>query len=237
VLLAYAWAAYPFTLFTLSSNTNDSLVAALVTLSLLAISSPHGRGVLAALAGLTKFAPFALAPLLARGIGERPRGRALAGYVIAFAVTVLVCMLPVLLDDNLRAFWHDSVSYQSDRQTPFSVWGLWKLPRVLQHLLQGAVIALALVIAVVPRRRGVMQVAALGAAVIIALQLTVNYWLYPYIVWFYPLVIVALFASHPEPGEQLVAAWDELEERPAVTPAPPAATPAWSRPPADPAAG
>ena len=39
--------------------------------------------------------------------------------------------------------------------------------------------------------------AALGAAVIIALQLTANYWLYSYVVWFFPLVAVALFASHP----------------------------------------
>ena len=28
IMLAYAWAAYPFTLFTLSSNTNDGLVSA-----------------------------------------------------------------------------------------------------------------------------------------------------------------------------------------------------------------
>ena len=49
----------------------------------------------------------------------------------------------------------------------------------------------------VPSRRGVVEVAALGAAVLIALQLTVNYWLYPYIVWFFPLVAVAIFASHP----------------------------------------
>ncbi len=40
--------------------------------------------------------------------------------------------------------------------------------------------------------------AALGAAVLICLQLTANYWLYPYIVWFFPLVAVALFAAHPE---------------------------------------
>jgi hypothetical protein len=31
-----------------------------------------------------------------------------------------------------------------------------------------------------------------------ALQLTLNYWLYPYIVWFLPLALVALVATHPE---------------------------------------
>ena len=59
ILLAYGWAAYPFTLFTLSSNTNDALVAAMVTFALLAITSAPTRGVFAALAGLTKFAPLA----------------------------------------------------------------------------------------------------------------------------------------------------------------------------------
>ena len=75
VVLTYAWAAYPFTLFALSSNTNDALVAALLVGALLVIGSPAARGVAGALAGLTKFAPFALAPLLLRGIGARRPGR------------------------------------------------------------------------------------------------------------------------------------------------------------------
>ena len=38
VALAYAWVAYPFTLFALESNSNDTLVAALVLGALLAAS-------------------------------------------------------------------------------------------------------------------------------------------------------------------------------------------------------
>ncbi len=197
-LLAYAWAAYPFTLYALDSNTNDGLVSALLVLALLAITSAPGRGAVAALAGLTKFAPFALAPLLLRGIEEPPRRRSIAAYVLAFGATVFACMLPVLLTGDLHAFWQNSVAYQANRVTPFSVWGLWGGLGGLQHLLQGATIALALFVAFYPERRGVVEVAALGAALLIALQLTANYWLYPYIVWFYPLVIVALFASHPQ---------------------------------------
>ena len=81
--------------------------------------------------------------------------------------------------------------------TPFSIWGLWGGLGLFQHLLQGGAVALAIVVALVPQRRGLVEVAALGAAVLIALQLTVNYWLYAYIVWFFPLVVVAIFASHP----------------------------------------
>jgi hypothetical protein len=212
VVLAYAWAAYPFTLFALSSNTNDGLVAALIVFALLTITSAPGRGVLGALAGLTKFAPFALAPLLLRGVGERPRKRSIAAYVIAFGATGLVVMIPVLTQGNLHAFWRDSISYQSDRVTPFSIWGLWGGLGAVQRVLQGASIALAIAVAFVPSRRGIIEVAALGAAVLIMLQLTVNYWLYPYIVWFYPLVIVALFASHPDRRERFEHAWPQLEQ-------------------------
>jgi hypothetical protein len=219
VLLAYGWAAYPFTLFTLSSNTNDALVAAMVTYALLAITSAPTRGVFAALAGLTKFAPFALAPLFLRGIGAWPTRRQILQYCVAFALVIVLCMVPVLVKHNLHAFWHDSIAYQSDRVTPFSIYGLWGGLGLLQHVLQGAAVALAIVVAVLPGRRGTMQVAAFGAAVLIALQLTVNYWLYPYIVWFFPLVLVALFASHPEPGQHLYAAWDPVDE-PAQSSAP-----------------
>src|SRR5207245_1898110 len=65
IALAYAWVSYPFTLYSLENNANDTLVAVLVLAALLAATSAAARGALAALAGLTKFAPLALAPLLA----------------------------------------------------------------------------------------------------------------------------------------------------------------------------
>jgi hypothetical protein len=73
VALAYAWVAYPFTLFALESNSNDTLVAVLILAALLVASSPPARGVFAALAGLTKFAPLALVPVLAtHGLFTQP---------------------------------------------------------------------------------------------------------------------------------------------------------------------
>ena len=110
-------------------------------------------------------------------------------------------MLPVLTQDNLHAFWHDSISYQAQRGSPFSVWGLWGGLGIEQHLVQGAAAGLALIVAFVPRRRDVVTVAALGAAVLIALQLGVTHWFYLYIVWFFPLVMVAVLGVYPErPG-------------------------------------
>jgi hypothetical protein len=199
VVLAYAWASYPFTIYALSSNSNDSLVALLLVVAMLLIGSAPARGVASALAGLTKFAPLALAPLFLRGTGDRwPRRRSVVLYVVSFALTVVVVMLPVLLHDNLHRFWHDTVTYQADRGAPFSIWGLWGGLSFPQHLVQGAAAALALTVAFVPERRGLVEVAALGAAVLIATELSVTYWFYLYIVWFFPLVMVALLGAHPE---------------------------------------
>ena len=56
---------FPFTLFALESNSNDALVAVFILAALLAAGSAPVRGAFAALAGLTKFAPLALVPVLA----------------------------------------------------------------------------------------------------------------------------------------------------------------------------
>jgi hypothetical protein len=198
VVLAYAWVAYPFTLWSLSSNTNDTLVGLLLVVALLVITSAPARGVVGALAALTKFAPLALAPLLLRGRGPAwPSPRRAAIFVLAYAVTLVVALLPVILHGDLHAFWRDSIVYQANRMTPFSIWGLWGGLSFERHLVEGAALALAVAVAFVPRQRGVVEVAALGAAVLIGLQLAASYWLYSYIVWFFPLVAVALFGSFP----------------------------------------
>jgi hypothetical protein len=198
VVLGFAWAAYPFSLWALASDTNDTLVGLLVLAALLVLSSAPARGALGAAAGLTKFAPLALGPLFWRGAGPRwPAKRSLALSMLGFAAVLGLAMLPVLLDSNLHAFWRDTVAYQADRITPFSVWGLWGGLSLEQHLLEGAVVALAVGLAFVPRRRGVVEVAALAGALVIALQLVGNYWLYSYIVWFFPAVAVGLFGFFP----------------------------------------
>jgi hypothetical protein len=197
VVLAYLWAAYPFTLFVLSSNSNDALVALLLVLALLLMRRAPARGVAVAFAGLTKFAPLALAPLFLRGTGSPPTRRQAVRYCIAYGLAILVPMLPVLLSGDFPAFWRDTISYQIGRPAPFSIWGLWGGLTIEQRLVEGTTVALAVCVMFVPRRRTVVEVAALGAAVIIALQLCLTYWFYLYIAWFFPLVIIALVASHP----------------------------------------
>lgn len=209
IVLAYAWAAFPFTLFVSNTNGNDALVALLIVCALLVASRPVARGAVTVLAGLTKFAPLALAPLLARtpvdavprgGHRLRPGPVAFCGYALGFLVTAAVVMLPVILEGNWRTFWDHTLGFQSDRGSPFSIWGLWGGLDTLQQVVQYAAIAFAAALAFVPRRRTLLQVAALGAAVLIALQLSLTYWFYLYVVWFFPLVMVAVLGRYGDPG-------------------------------------
>lgn len=209
IVLAYAWAAFPFTLYVSATNGNDALVALLVVCTLLVASRPAARGALAALAGLTKFAPLALAPLFARTpVDAIPRGeyaprrgvRSFLAYAAAFLAAGAVVMLPVILEGNWGTFWDHTLGFQRDRGSPFSIWGLWGGLDTVQTAVQLAAVLFAVSLAFVPRRRTLIQTAALGAAVLIALQLSLTYWFYLYIAWFFPLVMVALLGRLGEPG-------------------------------------
>jgi len=199
ILLAYAWVSYPFTLFALESNSNDSLVAVLILAALLVASSPPARGMFAALAGLTKFAPLALAPLLwthgTEGLSARARARALFLFALAFAATVAVVSIPALTHDSLHTIYERTLAYQSNRESPFSIWGLYGDLGYLQAVVQGAALALALSLAVLPRRRDLIGLAAAAAAVLIAVQLGIEHWFYLYIPWFFGLAMLALLGQ------------------------------------------
>jgi hypothetical protein len=198
VVLAYAWVSYPFTLYALESNSNDTLVAVFILAALLLASSPPARGVFAALAGLTKFAPLALAPVLAtHGLREQPparRARSLGLFVLAFLLTAAVVSIPALSHDSLRTIYERTIEYQANRGSPFSVWGLYGLHGV-ETAVQVAAVVLALALAVIPRRPDVVGLAAACAAIVIATQLGIEHWFYLYIPWFFPLVMIALLGN------------------------------------------
>lgn len=63
-----------------------------------------------------------------------------------------------------------------------------------------AVAILAIAFAFRPRRKQLFQVAALGAALLIGVQLTMQHWFYLYIVWFYPLLLLAMTVSETKQG-------------------------------------
>lgn len=205
ISLAYAWLAFPFTMYTLGSSFNDGLVALLVVCSLLVLSSPPARGALAALAGLTKFGPLILAPLLAAGHGER-RPRTLILFALAFLITAAVVTIPLLPDGGFRELYDRTLGYQASRGSPFSLWGQAPSLHFLQTLSKVFALGLAVLFFFVPSRRSTLQVAALGAVLLIAVQVTANHWFYPYVTWFAPLVLVALFAPRRGPERAILHA-------------------------------
>ncbi len=206
-ILAFGWAAYPYTAFALESNSNDTLVAALLVLTLLLLARPLARGAALALATWTKFAPALLAPMLLtynareatdEGVRERkPRpqdpliGRSTMLFAAGFAIVSSAVMLWPALDPGLATFYDRTIAYQSTRNSPFSIWGQASL-EPLRIAILVATGALSLLLAFRPRQKSLLQVAALGAALLIALQLTMQHWFYLYIVWFYPLLLIAI---------------------------------------------
>lgn len=177
----------------LVTNSHDSLVAMLVVFSMLALGSPPVRGALTALGGLTKFASLALAPLLAAGTGER-RWRAALAFAAAAAALGVALLVPWLPDCGLDEFWERTAAHQADRGSPFSLWGLHEGFEPLQRVLQVAAVLFAALLFFLPRRRSAVQVAALGGAALVLLQLGLDHWFYLYVVWWFPLALVALFA-------------------------------------------
>jgi Glycosyltransferase family 87 len=196
---AFAWAAYPFTLLVLQANTNDGLVAALVVFALVAMRSPPGRGLMLGLATAAKFAPVVMAPLLAAGTGGERRPRSWLSFAAVFAVAIALPVLLYLPDGGLREFYDATIGFQLGRESPFSLWGLHPSLSWLQDVLKLAGLALAVAAAFVPRRRDLRQVAALGAAVLIAAQLVASHWFYFYLVWIAPLVLVVVLGGYRTP--------------------------------------
>jgi len=206
--LGWAWASYPYALFALQTNSNDSLVALATVLAMLGLTlHPARRGLSAAagaaavgLGAASKFAPLALAPLFATAGPRAGRWRRAGVFAGVLAIVVSAAVLPFVPDGGLRELYDRTVGYQAGRDSPFSVWGQLDTPAWVLHVVQGAAVALALAVAFVPARRDAVQVAALGGAVLIALQLGAVHWFYLYIVWFTPLALVALLGSYSGAG-------------------------------------
>jgi hypothetical protein len=116
------------------------------------------------------------------------------------------------MDPGLHTFYERTIAYQAGRDSPFSIWGqvAWLEPLRIGILI--AVGALSVLLAFRPRRKSLAQVAALGAALLIGLQLTMHHWFYLYIVWFYPLLLVAMVVGSTSSRHSSAAPAARLEE-------------------------
>ena len=104
-----------------------------------------------------------------------------------------------IIDPGISSFWDRTIGYQVGRDSPFSIWGQTSLGP-LHTIVDVLVGALAILVAFFPRRRDPVTVAALGAAVLIAFELTVDHWFYLYLPWFLPFLFIALVGRGAAPA-------------------------------------
>ncbi len=124
--LPFAWAAYPFTQYVSSSNTNDAIMPVFLIFGFWLVTSAFARGAFLALAGWTKFGALLLVPLW----GSYPEGRRLSGKGVfggGFAVATAAAFSILLLEPSpahaARVFWDRTFGWQVGRDSPFSIWG------------------------------------------------------------------------------------------------------------------
>jgi len=217
--LAFGWAAYPYTAYVLESNSNDTLVAALLVATLVLAARPLARGATLAAATWAKFVAAPLAPMYltyrsglssAEGVRARPRAqgtlrRPALLFILGFLLVSVAVMTWPAIDPGLKTFYDRTIATQAGRSSPFSIWGQAPSLEPLRIAILAATGALSIAFAFIPKRKSLIQLASLSAALLIALQLTLHHWFYLYIVWWFPLLLVAMTALEPEanpPAEQ-----------------------------------
>src|SRR5204863_1616987 len=116
-------AAWPFTQYVSSSNTNDALLPAFLIWGFWLVTSPVARGAFVALAGWTKFAALLVAPLWASYPDAYRDRRSKLVFGGAFVVTTAVAFFVLLLEPNplhaARVFFDRTLGWQVGRDSPF----------------------------------------------------------------------------------------------------------------------
>ena len=198
--LVFAWAAFPYTLYSTNNNTNDIVVAAVAAIGLATAASPLARGASIAAGFATKLYPILLGPLWMMHDGARRRP--LVDFILGGVGVVLLTFWVLLLDgqplEAARLFYEKTIAFQGARETPWTIFAQIPALKFLQQPLLAAVILLAFIVAVWPRRRTMRRLAAFSAAIVVGFQITTNYWFYPYVTWFEPFVFLSLLLATNE---------------------------------------
>ncbi len=220
--LAFAWAAWPFTQYASSSNTNDAIMPVLLVFGFLALTSDLGRGAAVAISGWTKFASLLLLPLWS-GYPEARRPRHIARTIVGFALATVAVFFVLFLDPSpahaVRVFFDRTVRFQIGRDSPFSLWD-WQqyhargLPdlHLVQRALQALLVLAALAFGWWPRRRSPLRLAALTGVLLVGFELVLTHWSYLYLPWFFPFVAMALVGQLPGAPKPATRAVEDVEQ-------------------------
>jgi hypothetical protein len=194
----FAYLLYAFTDLSLMAETNDALIAALCVWTIVAAQRPVIRGLLIAAAALTKFVPALLA---FQFLGPK-RGR--SAYVLTLVASLAAMLAWPLVNSGARQFVDSTFGYQLVQRgggIQFSTWAY--MPHVAtlaRPLLAAALVLIAISPMLRPGVQDARQQAALAAALLIGGELLLGYWFYSYLIWFYPLIVVAVIQparEHP----------------------------------------
>jgi hypothetical protein len=186
----FAYLLFPFTDLSLMAETNDALIAALCVWTIVAAQRPVTRGLLIAAAALTKFVPALLA---FQFIGPK-RGR--LRYSATLAASLAGMLAWPLITSGTAQFLDSTFGYQLIQRgggIQFSIWTY--MPHVAtlaRPALAAALVLLAISPTWRPEVRDARQHAALATALLIGAQLLLGYWFYSYLIWFYPLLVIAV---------------------------------------------
>jgi Glycosyltransferase family 87 len=186
----FAYLLYPFTDLSLTAETNDALIAALCVWTIVAAQRPVIRGLLIAAATLTKFVPV----LLAFQFLAPKRGR--SAYVLTLVASLAGMLAWPLLTSGPSQFFDSTFGYQLMQRGGGIQLSIWTyLPHVVtltRPLLAAGLVLLATAPMWRPGAQDTRQQAALAAALLIGAQLLLGYWFYNYLIWFYPLLVIAV---------------------------------------------
>ena len=210
--LAFAWAAYPFTQYVSSSNSNDAIMPALLAFGLYFATSGPTRGFFLGLASWAKFASLLLVPLWASYPDAFRAARQKIGYAVSLVVATALAFSILLLEpdpvDAVGVFWDRTFGWQLSRPSPFSIWDWDEYPgypdlALVQTVLKVALVVAAFALYFAPRRKNALQLAALSGALIVGFELVLTHWFYLYIPWFFPFAAAAFLTPAvrraPEP--------------------------------------
>lgn len=115
-------------------------------------------------------------------------------FLVGFAAVTVVALAWPTIDPGLKTFYDRTIASQAGRESPFSIWGQAPSLEPIRIAITAITAIASITFAFVPRQKSPVQLAALSAALLILLQLTLHHWFYLYIVWWFPLFLVALAA-------------------------------------------
>jgi hypothetical protein len=172
-------------------------VAAIMAVGIAMLGSPLARGASVAAGFAVKLFPLILVPLWM--LHDGPRRFPILRFVLGGVSVVLLTFWVLTLDGDpiggVRIFYERTLGYQGNRETPWTIFTQVPELDFLREPLIMLVILLALLVAVLPKKRTIRRLAAFSAALVIAFELTLNYWFYTYITWFVPLVFLTLLLA------------------------------------------